>query len=157
MTLQASRESGGSSSGDLYSLVYSSRAMQPFDDDQLAALLTKVRETNRLAEITGMLLYRDGRFIQFLEGPEDYVRALLARISADPRHTDVRVMVDSRPEARRFAEWTMGYARMNEPERPAPEGFRSTFDDLEQDADTDAVLRATRELSFWFRMRAARR
>lgn len=141
----------------LYSLVYSSLAAEPFDDDQLAALLTQSRNANARADITGMLLYRKGRFIQFLEGPEALVRDLLARISADPRHSSVRVMVDGHPPTRQFAEWTMGYEPVNEPAGPPPEGFRSTFDDLEDGHDTDAVLRATRELSFWFRVRSGQR
>lgn len=139
----------------LYSLVYSSAAAAPFDDDQLAALLTQCRAANSRNGITGMLLYRGGRFVQFLEGPEDSVRGLLERIAADPRHTDLRVMIDSHPRARQFAEWTMGFEPMSEPDAPAPAGFRDTFDDLEQADDGDSVLRATRELSLWFRVRAA--
>ncbi|MDN3495158.1 BLUF domain-containing protein [Planococcus sp. APC 4015] len=139
----------------LYSLVYSSTATEPFDPDALEALLGHSRAANSASGITGMLLYRRGRFIQFLEGPERPVRDLLDRISADPRHVGVRVMLDGHPETRQFGEWTMGYERSTEPASPAPEGFRSSFDDLD-DADDDVVLRATRELSLWFRVRAAR-
>lgn len=96
-------------------------------------------------------------FIQYLEGPEQAVRTLLERISADVRHADVRVLVDTRPPARQFAEWTMGYEPVDEARTPLPAGFRSTFDDLEAVDDADAVLRATRELSLWFRVRQARR
>lgn len=140
----------------LYSLVYSSTAVEPFDDERLTDLLEHSRRENGRSGITGMLLYRKGRFIQFLEGPEDRVRALIARITADPRHTGLRVMLDGHPQERQFADWTMGYERVSEPADPVPDGFRSTFDDLEQADDSDRVLRATRELSFWFRVRADR-
>lgn len=142
---------------ELYSLVYSSRATDAFDDAQLGALLAQARAANERAAITGILLYRQGRFIQFLEGPEAPVRDLLARIAADPRHSSVRVMVDGHPPVRQFAEWTMGYEPVDEPAGPLPDGFRSTFDDLEDGHDTDVVLRATRELSFWFRVRSGQR
>lgn len=140
----------------LYSLVYSSFAATLFDDAELEALLTESRAANERADITGLLLYRNGRFIQFLEGPEDRVRALIERISADTRHNGVRVLVDGHPGARQFAEWTMGYEPLTTTDGPVPEGFRSTFDDLEQADDGDAVLRATQELSFWFRVRQGR-
>lgn len=148
--------SGAATSEELYSLVYSSFAITLFDDAELEALLAQSRAANAEAEITGVLLYRNGRFIQFLEGPEDHVRALIARIAADSRHGDVRVLVEGRPEARQFGEWTMGYEPVDQPQTPAPEGFRSTFDDLDDAEDANAVLRATRELSLWFRARQAR-
>lgn len=141
----------------LYSLVYSSFATTTFEDAELEALLTQSRASNDEADITGMLLYRNGRFIQYLEGPEKSVRSLLARISADPRHNDVRVLIDSRPTTRQFAEWTMGYEPVVEPTTPLPDGFRSTFDDLERADDADSVLRATRELSYWFRVRQGKK
>lgn len=157
MTTSHSSTTAAGAGDALYSLVYSSFATESFDDTQLQDLLTQSRRANTEHEITGMLLYRRGRFIQFLEGPEDRVRALVARISVDTRHQGVRVMLDGHPESREFPEWTMGYEPVNEPTGPAPDGFRSTFDDLENVEDTDSVLRATRELSFWFRVRAGGR
>lgn len=156
-TEPTSEDTASEASGDLYSLVYTSFALTLFDESELEALLTQARAANERAGITGMLLYRNGRFIQFLEGPEDAVRDLLARIAADSRHTDLRVLVDGRPSTRQFAEWTMGYETIDEARTPLPAGFRSTFDDLEAADDTDAVLRATQELSLWFRVRQARR
>lgn len=150
-------DTSSESGEELYSLVYSSFALTLFDESELEALLAQSREGNERIDVTGMLLYRNGRFIQFLEGPEGALRDLFARISADRRHTDVRVLVDGRPAARQFADWTMGYEIVDEATTPLPAGFRSTFDDLEAADDTDAVLRATQELSLWFRVRQARR
>jgi hypothetical protein len=142
-----------SATGDrLFSLVYSSTATEQFDDDELQQLLTESRAFNEGEDISGMLLYRGGRFIQFLEGPEDRVRQLMTTIGDDPRHENVRVLLDGHPDARQFAEWTMGYEPIRTPTQ-TPEGFRDTFDDLEALDDTDAVVRAARELSFWFRAR----
>lgn len=149
-------DASGEPADGLYSLVYTSFAVTLFDESELEELLTQSRAANAQADITGMLLYRNGRFIQYLEGPELPVRALLARITADPRHADVRVLVDSRPPARQLAEWTMGYEPIDEARTALPAGFRSTFDDLEAVNDADPVLRATRELSLWFRVRQAR-
>lgn len=138
---------------ELSSLVYASTAASDFDDAALAALLQQARRANAARGITGVLLYRGGRFVQFLEGPEHEVRAVFETIAADPRHTGVRTLDEGRPAARQFAEWTMGYQPVREPVGPPPPGFRSTFDDLDDADDRDGVLRAIRELSLWFRAR----
>lgn len=139
---------------DLVSISYVSAASDPFDDDRLNDLLTQSRRSNHEHDLTGMLLYRRGRFFQVLEGPQDAVDELMTKIRRDPRHTDVRVLLSEHMDERRFTEWTMGYEPIGVPTTPAPEGFRDTFDDLEAD-DEDASIRAVRELTVWFRARTA--
>lgn len=141
----------------MYSVLYTSTAAAPFDTPALEALLSQSREANTRRGITGLLLYRAGRFIQFLEGPEPAVRALLAQIAEDARHENVRVLLDGRTSQRQFPEWTMGYDSPAVPSGPLPPGFRDTFEDLDDaDGDRDVVIRAARELSHWFRIRATR-
>lgn len=139
---------------DLYSLVYTSAATVPFTPDDLEHLLRNSRTRNHDDGITGLLLYRRGRFVQFLEGPESAVQALLARIRADPRHENIRVLIDGFTPSRQLPEWTMGYETVADARTPAPPGFRDTFDDLEILDDRDAVIRAMRELTLWFRVRS---
>jgi len=67
-------------------LVYVSSATLPFSGEDLRALLATCRENNAELGVTGMLLYKDGNFMQVLEGDEQAVRGLYARIAADPRH-----------------------------------------------------------------------
>ncbi|MEX8056936.1 BLUF domain-containing protein [Microbacterium sp. 16-032] len=141
-------------SSDLVSISYVSAAAEPFDDDRLHDLLAQSRRSNHEHDLTGMLLYRRGRFFQVLEGPQDAVDELMTKIRRDPRHTDVRVLLTEHIDDRRFTEWTMGYEPIGIPATPAPEGFRDTFDDLEAD-DEDASIRAVRELTVWFRARTA--
>jgi len=138
----------------VFSVVYSSNATAPFSDDALGELLQQSRASNAQRDITGMLLYRNGRFIQILEGPEQAVRETMGKIERDPRHDHLRVLIDEFIEERNFAEWTMGFEPITMPDKDAPEGFRDTFDDLESHGDPSATLRAARELSLWFRVRA---
>lgn len=135
------------------SLVYSSTGSEEFDDERLDTLLAESRAANRENGVTGILLYRAGRFVQFLEGPASRIASLMRSIVADPRHRNVRVLLQGDAERRHFPEWTMGYKRVAEATGPLPEGFRSSFEDLEG-GDPDGMLRAVRELSFWFRVRA---
>lgn len=134
------------------SISYVSTAAAPFDDERLADLLTQSRRSNHANDLTGMLLYRRGRFFQVIEGPQDAVEHLMDAIRRDDRHSDVRILLSERIDERRFTEWTMGYESIGVPTSPAPEGFRDTFDDLESD-DDDAIIRAVRELTVWFRAR----
>lgn len=138
----------------LVSISYVSAAAESFDDARLAALLDQSRRSNHEHDLTGMLLYRRGRFFQVLEGPQDAVDELMTKIRRDPRHTDVRMLLSEEIDERRFSEWTMGYEPIGVPSTLAPEGFRDTFDDLESDDDDDAI-RAVRELTVWFRARTA--
>lgn len=140
-------------SAPLVSVSYVSTAAASFDDTALADLLAQSRASNHDHDLTGMLLYRRGRFFQVLEGPQDAVDHLMTKIRRDSRHTDVRVLLTEQVDDRRFSEWTMGYEPIGVPASPPPEGFRDTFDDLEAD-DDDATIRAVRELTVWFRARS---
>lgn len=93
----------------MLSLVYTSVARTPFSDGDLATLLMNSRATNRRHGLSGVLLYRDGRFVQVLEGPDDVVRRRYDLIAADPRHGEVALLLDETVDERRFGDWSMGY------------------------------------------------
>lgn len=92
----------------LLSLVYVSRASSPMTESGLVSLRDQSGEHNSSASITGLLLHRNGMFLQDLEGPEEDVLALYARIYLDPRHTDVRLVWTQPRVRRRFPRWSMG-------------------------------------------------
>lgn len=137
---------------ELLSVAYMSDATRVHSEEDLRSLLQTSRHHNEAAGVTGMLVYRDGQFVQVLEGPEAVTRDLLARIVKDPRHENVRFLMVQKIRRRSFAEWTMGYEPMTAVPDKVPRGFRSTFDDL-QDEDSVVVQRAMRELTIWFRAR----
>jgi hypothetical protein len=139
----------------LISIVYTSSAREPFSPLALRALLDQSRAANDTRGVTGMLLYRTGRFFQVLEGPEAEVRSLVSVIAHDPRHIDMRVIMEEPIGRRQFADWSMGYESIQAPTENAPAGFRDTFDDLNAEDDASAVTRAVRELTLWFRVRAS--
>lgn len=141
----------------VYSVVYTSAETTVFDDEDLEALLVHARDRNEKAGITGVLLYRRGRFVQYLEGGEREVRALIERIASDPRHTGVRVIIDDRYTTRHFPHWTMGYVSEDFEPGSMPIGFRVAFNDLDSidDSADAAALRALRELSQWFRAQSS--
>jgi hypothetical protein len=90
-------------------LIYASTAHDKLSECELRDLLDVSRRNNAAAGITGMLLYRDGNFLQILEGGREAVHALLDRIKADRRHFGVMVVLETEIERRSFDGWSMGF------------------------------------------------
>lgn len=107
----------------MYQIVYVSSATVPFPTADLLALLDKSRTNNARAGVTGMLLYRDGNFMQVLEGEEAAVRATYDRIEADPRHRGSLVLLRGQVPGRQFPDWSMGFRDLNSEEVRATPGY----------------------------------
>ena len=99
----------------MHQLVYVSSAREKFSKAELVELLEKSRANNSRLGLTGMLLYKDGNFIQTLEGDESVLRPLFAKISADYRHAGVIVLLDGKIESRNFPDWSMGFRDLSDP------------------------------------------
>ena len=98
----------------LHQIVYISRATAPLCDDAAAALCGAAAERNRGAGITGLLLHDGARFIQAIEGDEAGLRALMARITRDPRHHAIGYVSDGAVAARQFGDWAMDYRHVHD-------------------------------------------
>jgi hypothetical protein len=110
----------------MVSLVYASSAVRLFSEDDLVALLKHSREKNTRLKLSGMLLYKDGNFLQALEGPDDAVQQLFQTICADDRHRGVLRLLEEHIARPRFADWAMVYRNLNSPDLQALPGY-STF------------------------------
>jgi hypothetical protein len=97
----------------MYRLVYVSSATEFFLDTQLENLLFRSRQNNATLGITGMLLYKDGNFMQCLEGPKDAVLKLKATIQSDPRHRGMIVLLKEENAEPQFNEWAMGFKKID--------------------------------------------
>ena len=73
-------------------IVYSSTATAPTDDDTQIDILRQSRANNGLNGISGILLSDGRRFLQVLEGTPEAIEHVFARISADPRHAEVKTL-----------------------------------------------------------------
>jgi hypothetical protein len=96
----------------MYQLAYVSKAVVPFSEKELDDVLRKSRRNNMEKDITGLLLYCDSNFIQFLEGPMQAVLSLLAKIKSDCRHRDLVVVQQQERDAREFSDWSMGFRKI---------------------------------------------
>ena len=114
-SVKGNREETMQNDEGLLSVIYTSAATRLLDDAELEGLLRGAREHNAQQGITGILLYGDGNFMQLLEGPEEAVAGLYARIRRDPRHHMVTTILEERGRGREFSEWSMAYRRIDAP------------------------------------------
>ena len=107
----------------IHQLVYISAAEHAFTEPELEQLLEKARENNASLDISGMLLFHEGSFIQALEGNKVKVNELYNKIAKDDRHTETRVLYRGDQEERNFDSWSMGFYRSNQSSAENLEGF----------------------------------
>lgn len=100
--------------GGLHRLIYASRFTGPAQgfDEVLRAIIAKSIQSNRLDDVTGLLVAGEGRFLQLLEGPAKRVEAIYDRIAADGRHADLVRIYGGPAERRLFRDWNMGQHRL---------------------------------------------
>jgi len=119
-------------------LLYRSGQLYEFTVADMVRLLLQARGFNARHGIGGMLLLQDGLFMQLLEGPAADVDALYARIAADPRHCEVRLLVRAERSAPLLPGWRMAWA-----EAPL-DGESPAFAGLDTDAKALALLEGAR-------------
>jgi len=77
-------------------------------NEDLEALLLDARGFNEKVQVSGVLLYHDGTFFQYLEGPADGVAQVYARIRASRSHHSIYELLNNQIKARMFPSWLMG-------------------------------------------------
>jgi hypothetical protein len=95
----------------VYHLLYCSQAVHVFGEEQLADLFESSLACNAEHNITGLLCYGNGHFVQVLEGEAAAVEGLFARIARDRRHHWVHVLSRGDGPARRFDDWRMAFTK----------------------------------------------
>jgi hypothetical protein len=103
--------------------MYVSYAVEPMTDEKLTHLLDVSRKNNLQRDITGMLLYIDGKFIQVLEGDKDEVNALFDIIRTDKRHKKLSVLIEGNSEKRNFPDWHMSFKSLTSKEFKKISGY----------------------------------
>jgi hypothetical protein len=97
----------------MFRILYVSTATRPFSSEDLEQLLDKARKKNEAHQVTGMLVYSDGDFLQALEGEPSAVIEAYERISIDPRHRGIEVLQRGLGYGDRlFPAWSMGFRRV---------------------------------------------
>lgn len=133
-------------------LIYVSIATHPFKAEELRELLEVTRRKNTAAGITGLLLYKDGKFMQLLEGRKERVQRLFEWIKTDSRHRDVIRLLAGEEKERSFAEFSMGFENLDDPSVQALPGYSAYLDrPLSADAFSEDPTDAQRLLRIFKR------
>ncbi|MCE8419214.1 BLUF domain-containing protein [Rhodovulum sulfidophilum] len=113
----------GTAEGRLFRIAYKSRAHPGCDLASAGAMAAEDALRNRDRNVTGVLLFERGWFLQWLEGPARTVLSLASAIRTDPRHGEMQILSAGATDERRFAGWPM---RLAPP--PGPLADRADFD-----------------------------
>ena len=108
-------------------LIYLSNAKPELKQAELDRILEVSRRNNPPRDITGLLVFANGVFIQVLEGPSTGVHKLFETICDDSRHQDVSMLGEYIGQERIFAKWSMGF-------------LQSTFDELTRITDSPNMI-----------------
>jgi hypothetical protein len=113
----------------IYSLAYVSRSeIQKNVEDlesEIGRILESSRLNNRLARITGALLFSEGWFAQILEGPQEAIETLFETVQGDSRHSNVTISHFHSVPERSFPAWSMAYAGLDSDWREQVPALRS--------------------------------
>jgi len=93
-------------------LIYVSSAKKEMNDEELYYLLEQSRARNIRKNITGMLLYLNGNFIQILEGDKKDVEKIYEDIVIDDRNTGNILISKEKINERIFPNWSMGFKHL---------------------------------------------
>ena len=127
----------------MLSLIYVSSSVREMNAEELLDILKVSRENNVASDVTGLLLYKGGNFMQALEGPDDVVMALYEKIKKDPRHKDVSIISTEQIQKRQFSGWEMAFTNLDNPEiRNEPGYSQFLHDEFTADVYRENPLRA---------------
>lgn len=94
-------------------LIYISFRDKNCTEEDISNILKSCQANNKHDDITGVLLYSDIKFLQYLEGDYEKILSLFNKIKEDKRHSNV-VMLTSFPiKERAFPSWQMGSKFIN--------------------------------------------
>jgi len=97
---------------EIVAITYVSTSSMPVDAKSVESMLDVFRSNNRAAGITGVLLYCNGSYMQYMEGQREAVDAIYRKIALDTRHHGIVELFDGAIAARESSEWDMGYSEM---------------------------------------------
>lgn len=91
----------------LQAIAYASQAVKGLGSLSVDGLVERAAAFNKLAGVTGILLFDGWRFLQYIEGPEDGMATVYSRILNATSHSDIIELARGRVGDRRMPYWAM--------------------------------------------------
>ncbi|MBL4678947.1 MAG: BLUF domain-containing protein [Mucilaginibacter sp.] len=127
-------------------IVYLSKSVFPMHENQLKDILHSSRIHNAALNLSGVLLYANGIFLQLLEGRDAVVDILYKRILADQRHTNIITLVDESIAEKKFERWWMGFAVTHSDKIKELASYLLSIVDLDAGSKSTAAALAIKDL-----------
>jgi hypothetical protein len=121
---------------DLIHVIYVSSAACDISEHDTVKFLNVARKANRENDVSGLMLYIGGCFLQLLEGEAAKVDIVCGKIFHDPR--EMRMILREPIAEREFPEWTMGFEAVAPLEAARLLGEPLLFDSASRVAPIDA-------------------
>lgn len=93
----------------LVSLVYASTQSSVWSEQDIYQILSRSRQNNEKAGVTGVLCFNGDFFLQCLEGSRTAVNAIYQKIHHDKRHKQLTLLHYADIPQRSFDQWDMLY------------------------------------------------
>jgi hypothetical protein len=93
----------------MYRIIYMSSSVKLLEENEIDSLLKHSRRSNINYDITGVLLYIEGDFLQVIEGEEDVITNLFEKIKKDSRHKGIICLFSENVKEKQFSDWSMGF------------------------------------------------
>jgi len=98
-----------------HTLCYVSSAKDSLSNSDIEHLFRVNKRNNTEFDISGVLVYNYGNFLQILEGDEQKINLLFEKISQDPRHNNIIKLIDTSIEERVFDDYNFGFVVVENP------------------------------------------
>ena len=99
---------------NLHALMYSSLSDPTLTQEDIKQILDSARRYNEQHEITGLLLFQEGSFLQVLEGDRRQISLLFEKkLMRDPRHYSVSLFHDRPLVERQFRYWHLAFSDLD--------------------------------------------
>ncbi|MBI1173825.1 MAG: protein kinase [Sideroxydans sp.] len=117
----------------IHQLIYESRPTSEVTAEVLLDILSRTQYKNLRLGLSGLLVFHHGKFMQLLEGAEQDVKDLFEIIRRDPRHTDVKIILETNSPGRIMPSWVMGFhADSRDSEKISEQNFYISPDVIRQ-------------------------
>ncbi|WP_256776155.1 MULTISPECIES: BLUF domain-containing protein [unclassified Stenotrophomonas] len=91
----------------LRAIAYTSVAFEGIQASDIDRILMAASSFNKVAGVTGVLMFDGTRFLQYFEGPEDGVDSVYQRVANARSHLHLRELARGTVATRHFPRWTM--------------------------------------------------
>jgi len=94
-------------------IIYIGSTVKLMTETELADMLIENQQNNRISNITGMLIYAEGTFMQVLEGNEEDVKNACRKMERNTRHKNIIKLAEDHLSKPNFSTWSMAFLASN--------------------------------------------